>query len=197
MSKPILVNSYHRSGSVFFAELLLRSRPPYGIRNVSVSVVHVPELIGIKEAWSATIFRDPFKAIASNIFKHTGVFGLPENLDGMAQNEALDYIRYIDAVKKTRSYAINFNSLSKDPVKEANRFFSHHVLEGYSEPSLKDVEAVFEKHKYQDTVHTGHIPRGVDNHEEYNFILSHIQTNPVVLQAKELYLDFIKEFPDE
>jgi hypothetical protein len=197
MTKPILVNSYSRSGSVFFAEMLGRSTPPHGLKPLRASVVHIPELIGIKEVLSVTIFRDPVKAICSNIFKHVGVFGIPERMDSLIKAEQEHYIHYITKVKQSQSYSVDFNSLSADPIKEVKRFLSYYQMEGYKDPHLDDIDAVFKKHRYDNDLHNGHFPREVENDVQYNIVHTYIQDHNAVSEATALYLEMLKELSNE
>ena len=195
--KPVLINSYSRSGSVFFAEMLLRSKPDLEGEQLRATVVHVPELIGVDEVLSVTIFRDPIKAICSNIFKYIGVFGMPENLSSMVEAEESDYIRYVKAVQKTKSYAVDFNLLSKEPVNEVKKFLSHHGLGCYKNPSFDDIDSVFKKHKYENDLHNGHFPREAENDVQYNIVHNHLKSEGALVQAKGMYLEVLREISNE
>jgi hypothetical protein len=177
--------------------MLLRSAPDPGLERLRATVVHLPELIGIREVLSVTIFRDPVKAICSNIFKYIGVFGMPESLKNMVKVEEDDYIKYIDMVKKTKSYSIDFTRLSADPVNEVKKFLVHHGINGYQNPSFEDIDSVFKKHKYENDLHNGHFPREAENDVQYNTVYSYLNSESAIVKAKGAYLEMIKEISNE
>jgi len=190
MTKPILVNSYPRSGSVFFSEALMQSTPKLRILPLTATVIHIPELIGIKEAITVTIVRDPVKAISSNIFKRFGVIKSINALDEMIEFEENEYLRYIEAAANAKAHIVNFYNLAENPLKEINKFLVSKELSMYELPTLERIEKVFQEHRYNDniTVNNGHTPRGVEKYEEYDSIYQYLKEETKLQRSKETHL---------
>ena len=126
MIKPILINSYPRSGSVFLAEILRNL-----LNRHDIEVLHLPELIGINEAISITIIRDPKQCISSNIFKWLITNDLPKdisNLDSIIKSECEYYIKFLKMSKLKKSYLINFKNLILDTENEVTTFLKEYKI---------------------------------------------------------------------
>lgn len=189
MIKPLLINSYPRSGSGFLGQLLIRLPMP----GIEVSVIHSPSLIGIKEAITVTILRDPVEAISSNIFKSSRVNDISEIMNRInthVSGEVNYYCTYVKVAENTSSYLMDFNKLKDDPVGEVNKFLKYHQIDMLF---FVDKDSIFEtmwKEKYHselDDIHGGHIPRGVETHPDYIKIYEYVSKSEKLKEAKELY----------
>jgi hypothetical protein len=196
MIKPILINSYSRSGSVFFAELINSIHTP---EYVSASVLHVPEIIGISEAITVTIIRDPKECITSNIF-----LGLPFNnfledfkkLDYTIKYECNHYLKFLKMSKLKESYLVDFKKLILNPKNEIVKFLEKNNINKDVVIDVDNILKGIEQKKFPDDKHdlyTGHFPRGAHQDPEYLKIWDHINNSNMLNEAYAMYQEIIKD----
>lgn len=197
MFKPIIINSYPRSGSGFLGQLLHHVNFP----DKEISIMHSIRLIGIKEATTITILRNPKDCISSNIFMSTRHSALSKDistLDEKIMHDCNVYTKFLTLAKSTSSYMIDFNKLVKDPEKEVNKFLEYLGLNPTFSKKTEDIFDLMEKEKYfsdLEDVYGGHFPRGVEKHPDYARIYEYIHTTPLLDRTYDLYLSTINELP--
>lgn len=197
MIKPILINSYPRSGSGFLGQLLIRLPIP----GVEVSVIHSHSLIGINEAITITILRNPLDAISSNIFKSSRVNDISEiiqRIDSYISGEVNYYCTYIRLSENSLSYLMDFNKLKSDPVKEVNKFLNHYQIDALFFVDKDKIFETMEKERYYselEDIHGGHIPRGAEKHPDYIKIREYVSKSEKLKEAEDLYKRVIDKLP--
>ena len=196
MIKPILINSYPRSGSVFFAELT----NSIGVTPHQFStVLHVPELIGIDEAITVTIVRDPRECITSDIFKGLLVNDFPEDVDNLNRIIKLEceyYLKFLEMCKLKNPYLINFKNLTSNPKNEVVKFLEKHNINKHFVLNIDNILKGIEQKKFPDDKHdlyTGHFPRGANQDPEYIKIFNHINNSVLLDEAYKVYEEIIKD----
>jgi len=195
MTKPILINSYPRSGSVFLAELINSMRT----MQYETTVVHLPQIIGIDEVITITIIRNPKECITSDIFKWLLVGKLPENineLDIIIKSECKNYLYFLEMSKLKKSYLINFDKLIKNPKEEIIKFLNKYNFSSEFNLNIDNVLDVIKQKKFADDRHdlyTGHFPRGANQDPEYIKIWEYIKNNDILNEAYAMYEEIIKE----
>ena len=191
--KTVLINSYPRSASVFFLSLI------YKIVNEKIdgSSIHLPGLIGIKEANTCTIFRDPLDSINSHLYQG---YGTGQSIDSlisydMIKHQCVSYMSYIDSVNLNGSYFTSFELVKNNPIEEAVRFLNNKSIKVNS--SLVKFTAAHNIWNHSDIpendLYSGHYPRSANLEEPYLKIRSVLEQNDIIAETRDAYFKQIKD----
>lgn len=191
--KIVLINSYPRSASVFLLSLI------YKIVNEKIdgSSIHLPGLIGIKEASTCTIFRDPIDSINSHLYQG---YGTGQSIDSlishdMIKHQCVSYMSYIDSVNLNNSYFTSFELIKNNPVEEAIRFLNNKSIKVNS--SLIESVAAHDIWNYSDIpendLYAGHYPRSANLEEPYLKIRSALEQSDIIAETRDAYFKQIKD----
>lgn len=193
---PVLINSYPRSGSVFFIESLYTNKNFYF--NFTATSIHLPQIIGIDEAITVSIVRNPIDCISSNLYK--GLFfnekEILNNLESQIKKESEIFLIYLNQIINKKPYVIDFNSLIQDVQQEVKVF-----LENIGIPSLKqetkesheiiNILKKSSKSNNHSLKYEQHFPRGIHLDDQYQNIKKSVYNNDACKEAESIYLTFI------
>lgn len=192
-TKTVLINSYPRSASVFFLSLI------YKIVNEKIdgSSIHLPGLIGIKEASTCTIFRDPLDSINSHLYQG---YGTGQSIDSlvsydMIKHQCITYMSYVDSVNLNNSYFTSFELVTSNPIEEAVRFLNNKSIKVNS--SLVEFAAAHNIWNHSDIpendLYAGHYPRLANLEDPYLKIRSVLEQSDIIAETRDAYFKQIKD----
>lgn len=184
----IIYNSFPRSGNVYAGYV------GGHIIDGDYATVHIPEIFGVKELDTITIFRKPGDAIASLVNKQ-------QERSGPINIESVDYTiqKHIELYKKYMSYAKEnketiyigkFEDLIEDPITHFLKIakkFNRNLVKDY-EYNVKSIS--FSGPIWEDR-YDGHIPR--KKTEDRLLIEKAVASNLLIKQLNMEYYDFINE----
>lgn len=193
LAKNIVVNSYPRSASIFFLNLLymISAEKIYG------ASIHVPKLVGSKEVIGCTIIRDPIDCISSRLFQgYGGKRFIDTDVDeDLIKSQCEEYLLYMDMSNITKAYTVGFDLIVKSPIEEGIKFLEKHevlVDRRYCEDiKNKDIWTLMPKER--DTIYDGHYPRQIQDNISYIEIRRSVKDSKSIIQAQEAYFDFISK----
>lgn len=192
--KTVLINSYPRSASVFLLNLIYKIVD----EKIEGSSIHLPGLIGIKEASTCTIFRDPLDSITSHLYQGYGAGQGIESLVNydMVKNQCISYMSYIESVNLNRSYYTLFDLVKDNPIEEAIRFLNNKFIK-INYDSVEFTKSLGVWHNLdlsQNDLYSGHYPRSADMEKPYLEIRSILEQNDMVAETRDAYFEQIKHY---
>lgn len=186
--KTIVINSYPRSASIFFLNII------YMIvgEKVHGASIHVPQLIGTKDVITCTIFRDPIDCITSRLFQSLGSKRIPNaNIEEeLIEIQSKEYMSYVEKIKASKAYYTLFDQVSSDPLTEAINFLKINNI-SVNQKSVENIQKsdmwTIMPHE-KEGLYDGHYPRSAELNEGYIDIKKYVSKSPSVMEAKRAYL---------
>lgn len=187
--KQLIFNSFPRSGSVY-----QRSNSQYFLdnKNLTTSVVHIPEIFNVEDVCNIIIFRKPEDAISSLIMKQMEPKEIinSRELYNMAEHMSKNYQKFMIYAEESKDniYIGQFDNLINNTVEHFEKIskrFNLTLKDDYAENFLnRELPSNALEDKYG-----GHLPRPKDivrlNIEENLSKMGFIQ------EVNELYEEFI------
>lgn len=165
--KPLVINSFPRSGNVFLSTVVGSA---FSLES-SISALHLPEIFQVKEIYNVSIFRKPSDAISSLINKsreHTDLTNKDGQIDNFKFEYSLtrsikSYISYLDAAEShfDNIQIVSFDDLSKDyktVVEQISARYTLPINDGYEKNLVFDTNKPIWSDKFD-----GHLPREKDD----------------------------------
>lgn len=187
--KQLIFNSFPRSGSVY-----QRSNSQYFLdnKNLTTSVVHIPEIFNVEDVCNIIIFRKPEDAISSLIMKQMEPKEIinSRELYNMAEHMSKNYQKFMIYAEESKDniYIGQFDNLINNTVEHFEKIskrFNLTLKDDYAENFLnRELPSNALEDKYG-----GHLPRPKDivrlNIEENLSKMGFIQ------EVNELHEEFI------
>ena len=191
ISKTVVINSYPRSASVFFLNVLYKITD----ERIQGASIHLPGLIGTSRASTITIFRDPLESLSSHFFHGFGAgnnkgYEVPE---GSIKSECINYLQYMDAVVSNNSRFSTFDKVTSNAVKEAEKFLKAEGIAVNKRmiDSIKDSEVLSHIDISGNRLYDGHYPRSVETNHSYLKIKAFLEQSESVIFTRNSYFDFV------
>lgn len=176
MRKYLIVNSFPRSGSVYFSNILKEFQPESYFTDTAC--LHIPYFIGVDRTYTAVLLRNPFDSICSAL---TMIYDSRD--DSLEDNHIQDlislYSEFLDILEKSTDLynvcIVDFDKFITNSILTVKKYLDKYKIK-YKIPNQSDKE-LFNKYQiilnsfenFTDLKRLGNMPRKLDNDREYIF----------------------------